>query len=113
MDRETFKILSRIRDDPIVHDNPIQEMPPPEVMELVRLGFLHMECDKRNDEVFTIVVSKMGREALDSMKFPCWLRRSWKWMCGLAVLVATAIFHEAVGTFAHYAFDWLCSVFAP
>ncbi len=111
MDRETYETLSRIRGNPIIRDNPLDEGLTPDEESLVKAGLLDRHDINREHGTYTVAVSLKGREALDAMRSPCWLRRSWKWLCGLFVIVATAIFHEAVGAMARIAFDGLCSIF--
>jgi hypothetical protein len=69
MDKTTREILRRILAAPIVYDNPLNDPPPPEVMDLVERGLLHKEVDRNNAELFSIVVSQTGREALEACTF--------------------------------------------
>ena len=95
MDKTTREILRRILAAPIVYDNPLDDPPPPEAMDLVGRGLLRKEVDRNNAELFTIVVSQTGREALEACTFRGRARRVGAWLLArvdtLVMAFATAV----------------------
>lgn len=75
MDKETYKLLSRLRKDGFIHDNPLDDVPP-DILGLAKDGLLNEVELKGSSRGTAYVVSEKGREALalSRWRILIWLR---------------------------------------
>ena len=68
MDKETYKLLSRLLKDEFIHDNPLDDVPPA-ILGLAKDGLLNEVELKGPSRGTAYVVSEKGREALEACTF--------------------------------------------
>ena len=75
MDKETYKLLSRLQKDGFIHDNPLNDVPPA-ILGLAKDGLLNEVELKGPSRGTAYVVSEKGREALALSRWRIfiWLR---------------------------------------
>ncbi len=69
MDRNTYEILLRFRDNPVVRDNPLDDGLTPDEESLVKAGLLDKHVINRKVGTYSVAISQKGRDALEARTF--------------------------------------------